>query len=165
MPEPAAAARTLLVVAHSKSGHVTTLVDAVVAGATRPEIAADAEVPVVVDRRSPFDVGPDDLRAADAIVVATPTNFGYMSGALKDLFDRCYREVGDDTRGTPWALVVKGDTDTTGSVSSVQRIVTGLGWRSVTDDVVVTGDVEADHLAAAEELGATLAAGLAFDLF
>jgi NAD(P)H-dependent FMN reductase len=98
-------------------------------------------------------------------VLGTPTHFGYMSGALKDLFERIYRPLLDETVGLPWGLVVKGESDVDGAVTSVERIVTGLRWKQVLPPVRCVGDVTEAHTDAAFELGATLAAGLAEGIF
>lgn len=47
-----------------------------------------AEVDTVMKRA--FDAGTDDLLACHGLLLGTPENFGYMSGALKDFFDRTY---------------------------------------------------------------------------
>jgi len=47
----------------------------------------------------------------------------------------------------------------------VLPLAAGLEWRAVLEPLVVRGDVTADHLAAARELGGSLAAGLAGDLW
>ena len=70
------------------------MTDAVVAGATDDAIDG---VHVVVQRA--FDTSPDDVRRCNAIILGTPSNFGYMSGALKDFFDRVFYEVLEDTPG------------------------------------------------------------------
>ena len=45
---------------------------------------------VVVDLLARFRPQPiEDLLWADGLIFGTPENFGYMSGALKDFFDRC----------------------------------------------------------------------------
>ena len=41
---------------------------------------------------SPFDVTVPDLFAADAVLIGTTENIGYMAGATKDMFDRCYND-------------------------------------------------------------------------
>jgi NAD(P)H-dependent FMN reductase len=150
-------ATRLLVVVHSRGGTTRALSDAAVTG------ARDAEVdPRVLDA---FDAGPDDVRWAQALLLATPARFGYMSGALKDLFERIWHPCLEITAGLPYALVIKGDTDVDGGVASIERIATGLRWRRVLPPLAVVGDVGDDHLAAARELGATLAAGVAAGVF
>jgi multimeric flavodoxin WrbA len=150
----------LLVVSHSRSGTTQQLTDACVEGATSDDID---DVDVVALHA--FDAGADDVRACDAIVLGTPENFGYMSGAMKDFLERIYYVVLDETPGLPYALYVKGSTDGQGAVRSVERIVTGLKWRQALPPVVVTGELRAEHLDAARELGLTMAAGLEAGVF
>ena len=150
----------LLVVYHSMSGGTQAMTDAVVAGATDDAIAG---VHVVVQRA--FDTVPDDVRQCNAIILGTPSNFGYMSGALKDFFDRVFYEVIDDTPGRPYALYVKASTDGDGAVRSVERIVAGLRWKAIAPPLVVTGDLRPDDLDRCHELGATMAAGLEAGMF
>ena len=77
--------RRLLIVAHAPSPNTRRLLDAVVEGARSDEIE-NVEVVVL----SPFDAGPEEVLAANAIILGTTENLGYMSGALKDFFDRSY---------------------------------------------------------------------------
>jgi multimeric flavodoxin WrbA len=150
----------LLVVSHSRTGGTHAMTDAVVAGATDDAIEG---VHVTVQRA--FDTSPDDVRACNAILLGTPSNFGYMSGALKDFFDRVYYEVLDATPGLPYALFVKASTDGDGAVRSVERIVAGLRWKAIAPALVVTGDIAPADLDRCHELGATMAAGLEAGLF
>ena len=154
MSEPPERGRHLLVVHHSRTGTTATLRDAVLEG------AATAGAAVSVRSLGAFDAAAEDVWWAEAIVLCTPANFGYMSGALKDFFERIYHLSLDRTAGLPYALVVKGDTDTAGAVASVERIATGLRWRLMAEPVVVVGAVTDADLAAAWELGATVAASL-----
>ena len=147
-------ARHLLVVHHSRTGSTAVLRDEALAG------AADAGGDVDVRSLGAFDAGPDDVVWAEAVLLCTPANFGYMSGALKDFFERIFHPCLDRTAGLPYGLVVKGDTDVDGAVASVERITTGLRWRALAPAVVVVGAVTDDARAAARELGATLAASL-----
>jgi multimeric flavodoxin WrbA len=151
---------TLLVVSHSRSGGTQALTDAVVAGAASDDIEG-----VEVRSLRAFDATADDVRAADAIALGTPENFGYMSGALKDFFERIYYVLLDETRGKPYVLYVKASTDGDGAVRSVERITTGLKWKAVLPPLVVVGDLADEHLEAAHELGMTLAAGLEAGVF
>jgi flavodoxin len=152
--------RHLLVVFHSRTGSTQALCDAAVDAATE---AVGDEVTVRV--LGAFSAGPDDVLWADGVLLVTPANFGYMSGALKDFFERVYHPCLEQTAGLPYALVVKGDTDVDGAVSSVERIATGLRWRRVLPPVTVVGDSTAGDTERAAEQGATLAAGLATGIF
>ena len=157
---PAAETRHLLVVYHSRSGGTKTLADAVIEGATCADID---DVDVVV--RGAFDATADDVRACDGLVLGTPENFGYMSGALKDFFERIYYVLLEETRGLPYALFVKGGHDGEGAIRSVERIVTGLGWKSVLAPVLVVGEIDAGARERCLELGMTFAAGLESGVF
>jgi multimeric flavodoxin WrbA len=150
----------LLVVYHSRSGGTEALTNEVVAGATSDDIEG-----VDVTVLGAFSATPDEVRASNAIILGTPENFGYMSGALKDFFERIYYVLLDETPGLPYALYVKGSTDGQGAVRSVERIVTGLKWRSVLPPLVVTGDLTDEHREAARELGLTVAAGIEAGIF
>ena len=98
---------TLLVVYHSGSGGTTRLVEEAVRGAGSPTIVAETGVTVDVRVLLAFDAVADDVLAADGYLLATPENFGYMSGALKDFFDRTYYPCLDHTKGRPYGLMVK----------------------------------------------------------
>jgi multimeric flavodoxin WrbA len=156
----AAAARHLLVVSHSRTGGTQSLTDAVVAGASSDEIDE-----VEVRAKRAFDADADDVRWCDGIVLGTPENFGYMSGALKDFLERIYYELLEETRGLPYALFVKGGHDGEGAIRSVERIVTGLSWKGVLAPVLVVGDIDDDAIARCHELGITFAAGLEAGVF
>src|SRR5690606_18423657 len=83
----------LLIVHHTPSPATAEPLDAVVRGASDPEIAG-----VDVVRRAALAATAGDLLAADAVVLGTPANIGYMSGALKHFFDTVYYVCADDTR-------------------------------------------------------------------
>src|SRR5699024_2118861 len=86
--------RQLLIVAHAPSPNTRRLAEAVLRGARHPDVDA-------VDARwiPPLEAGVDDVLTADAIVLGTTENLGYMSGALKDFFDRIYYPCLDRTQG------------------------------------------------------------------
>ena len=150
---------------HSASGGTRTLVDAAVAGARDPAIVEATGSPVDVVVRGAFDAGVDDVLGADGYLLATSENFGYMSRALKDFFDRTYYPCLEHTRGRPYGLLVKAGVGGTAAVDAVVPLATGVDWRPVVPPLVVTGDVTEADLAAATELGGSLAGGLAAGLW
>jgi multimeric flavodoxin WrbA len=143
----------LLIVHHTPSPAMAELLDAAVTGARDPEITG-----VEIVRRAALSAGPADVLAADAVLLGTPANIGYMSGALKHFFDVVYYPCADDTRGLPYGLYVHGNLDVTGAVTAVETITGGLGWRRVAAPVEVRGAPDAAAKAACAELAATLAA-------
>jgi multimeric flavodoxin WrbA len=146
---------TLLIVHHTPSPATAEMFDAVLRGATDPEITG-----VDVVRRAALAATVPDVLAADAILLGTPANIGYMSGALKHFFDQVYYPVLDETRGRPYGLFVHGNLGTEGAVRAVESIAEGLGWKRVAKPVEVSGQPDQAALRRCWELGATAAATL-----
>jgi multimeric flavodoxin WrbA len=134
--------------------------DSVVAGARDPDIT---DVEVVA--QSPFDTLPEHVMAAQAIILGTTENLGYMSGALKDFFDRCYYPCLDHTQGMPYAAYIRGKHDGTGTRRGIETITTGLRWKAVQEPLICRGDWREDFLEECRDLGAAMAAGLSLGVF
>ena len=147
--------KKLLIVAHVPSANTLALRDAVVRGARHPDIAG-----IDVRALTPFEAGPDDVKAADGIILGTTENLGYMSGALKDFFDRIYYPCLEETQGLAYALYIRAGHDGTGTRRAVETIVTGLRWRAVNPPLTCRGEFDPAFLEQCEELGTLMAAGL-----
>ena len=147
--------KRLLIVAHAPSPNTLALRDAVREGALHTDIDG---VDVVV--KSPLEAGPDDVLAAQAIILGTTENLGYMSGALKDFFDRSYYPCLEETQGLPYALYIRAGLDGTGTRRGVETIVTGLKWKAVQDVVLCKGDYQASFADDCRDLGMAMSAGL-----
>ncbi len=150
--------KKLLILYHSQSGNTEQLAHSVYGGArqasethTRLVRALDATLP--------------DLLECDAVLFGTPENFGYMSGALKDFFDRTFYPAQDYEVNLPYALFISAGNDGTGAVRQIDRILTGYPMRKVAEPVICRGAVTQEYLDQCEELGLTLAAGLAFGIY
>ena len=154
MSETDAGARNLLLVYHSKTGKNGKMAEAVRKGAEHPDINVN------VRYLHAFDAGPEDLLWADGVIFGTPENFGYMSGALKDFFDRTFYEVEGQVEGKPYAIFVGAGNDGTGAVTAIQRICNGYNFKEVQSPVIVAGDLQADSLDVCEQMGMAVAAGL-----
>ena len=150
--------RNLLVVAHVPSPNTKRLFDAGLAGAGESN-------GVTIVGKSPFQAGPDELMAADGIILGTTENLGYMSGAMKDFFDRIYYPCLEETQGRPYCLYIRAGHDGTGTRRGIETIVKGLRWRSVQEPIILRGDWQDDFLNQCRELGAAMAAGLEAGIF
>jgi hypothetical protein len=150
----------LLIVAHQPSENTRLLAQAVLRGAAHPEIGALSSRLV-----TPFEAGPEEVLAADAIILGTTENFGYMSGALKDFFERIYYPCLEKTEALPWALFIRAGNDGRGTRSSVERIVAGLGWKAIQPPLICRGEWDSAFETRCEELGTTVAAGLEAGIF
>jgi multimeric flavodoxin WrbA len=150
--------RRLLIVAHAPSENTIALRDAAARGASE-EAAIDVKV------MAPLQTGPDDVLAAQAVILGTTENLGYMSGALKDFFDRSYNPLLERTQGLPVALYIRAGSDGTGTRRGVETILTGLRWRLVQEPLLCKGTWQPTFVRQVEELGAAMAAGLASGIF
>ena len=111
------------------------------------------------------DAGADDLLWADALILGTPENFGYMSGAIKDFLDRTYYPCESKVESLPYAIFISAGNDGSGAVNSIQRIARGYPLRTVQEPIIARGDTTDAVLASCEELGMAIAAGLEMGVF
>lgn len=158
--------KTLLITTHAPSPNTQKLSDAANAGATHVDLHNDAnELPITVICKTALETTPDDVLEADAILIGTTENIGYMGGLTKDFFDRCYYPVLEKKQGLPVAVYIRAGLDGTGTTRAIESIITGLRWQWVQAPVVCKGEWSDDFLTQVEELAMGLAAGLDAGVF
>lgn len=150
--------KTLLIVYHSQSGSTRRL-----ARAARDGAALEEEVDVRL--LEALEAGSEDLAGADAVLLGTPENLGYISGGLKNFFDRTFYPLQPLQLNLPYAAFISAGNDGRGAEQQIERIVGGYPLRKVADAVIVRGEVDEDGLERCRELGQTLAAGLSLGIF
>ena len=162
--------KTMLIVYHSMTGGTKQMADAAAAGArTEPEL--------IVSLLRAAEAGPAEVLAADGYLFATPENLGAMSGLMKDFFDRTYYAALDRVNGRPYATLVCAGSDGRQAAAQIERIATGWRLSAVAEPVIVCTRAQAPEailrpkqisrgdLGRCEEIGATLAAGIAMGIF
>jgi multimeric flavodoxin WrbA len=145
---------TILVLYHSQTGHTERMAKAVAQGVDSIESCR-----AVLKKAG--QAGLDDLLACDGVAIGSPENFGYMSGMVKDFFDRTYEQA----RGRkeifkkPYVVFISAGNDGTGALASIERVLLGYQLKKVFDPVIARGEITDDDLARCRELGQTIAAG------
>ena len=145
--------RNLLIVYHSQSGRTEAMARAVRDGASDPQVE-DVELRMLRAAAA----GPDDLLWAHGLLIGTPENFGYMSGAMKDFFDRTFYQVEGRIQSLPYAMFISAGNDGTGAIRAIRRIANGYPLQEVQEPIISRGDVTPEMLERCRELGLTLAA-------
>lgn len=150
----------ILVVFHSQSGNTEKLARAVARGVTDTENAT-----VILKRAREADAR--DIRHCNAIVICSPEYFGYMSGAVKDFFDRTYEELKEDKKALkkPYCIVISAGNDGTGALTHIERICKGYRFRKIQHPIVCKGPVTTETEDKCYELGRTIAEGVNLGIF
>ncbi|MCP4978920.1 MAG: flavodoxin family protein [Gammaproteobacteria bacterium] len=147
--------KNLLIVAHNPSPNTQKLVEATLRGAMHEDIDG-----VIVKHIPPLQAAVDDVLWADAIILGTTENFGYMSGALKDFFDRIYYPCLEHTEAMPFAAYIRAGLDGTGTKIAIGKITSGLKWKAVQESMILQGEYQPGFEDQCEELGMLMAASL-----
>ena len=87
--------KNLLIVYHTGGVKTARMAEAVERGAR-----TEQGVRVAVKRCA--EAGPEDVLAADGLILGTPENFGYMSGMMKDFLKRIFYPCEGKVAGPPW---------------------------------------------------------------
>ena len=162
--------KTLLIVWHSRTGAARQMAEA----AAR---AAEGEAGVAV-RLLPADAAqPQDLMAANGYLFAGPENLAALSGAMKEVFDRCYYPCLERLNGRPYAMLIAAGSDGEGAARQLARIATGWRLKTIAEPLIVCTHAQSpeaiaaaktvapEDLARCADLGQAMAAGLAMGLF
>ncbi len=152
--------KSLLIVAHAPSGNTDLMVKAICTGARQANCQN-----VIVRRQAALSTTVQDVLSADGLILFTPENLGYMSGALKDFFDRIYYPILEQKQGTPCAVVVRAGHDGTGTQNAIDSILTGLRWKQVQPLLLCRGVWRDDFIAQCQDLGQTMVTGLSEGVF
>lgn len=159
-------AAMLAIIWHSRTGAARALAEAAHAAAQGKAVLLPA------DRAQAAD-----LLAASGYLFACPENLGTMSGAMKEFFDRSYYPLLGQIEGRPYATMIAAGSDGQGAQAQLDRIVTGWRLRRVAEPLVINlaaqtpaailapKTVPQAALAAAAELGAAIAEGIASGIF
>lgn len=155
----------LLIVWHSRTGAARALAEAAYAAAGNAVICRADEV------------DPSHLLSAKGYLFACPENLGAMSGAFKEMFDRCYYPLLGKIEGRPFASIITAGSDGSGAQRQLDRIVTGWRLRRVAeplivnlsaqtpDEILAPKTVPKSSLRSCAELGEALAQGIELGVF
>ena len=152
--------KSLLIISHAPSANTAALARAALRGATHPDTGQ-----VTAKLASPFEVTADDLSAHDGIIIGTMENIGYMAGATKDLFDRCYDDWMDRHEGLPVGLYIRAGLDGTATRRALESIIGALRWRLVAAPLILHGDWQSRYCDDVAELSMGMAAGMDAGIF
>ncbi|KQC06189.1 MAG: flavodoxin [Smithella sp. SDB] len=149
---------TILIVYHSQTGKTQKMAETVAEGAKSIE-----GVEVVLKKAA--DATLEDLLAADGLAIGTPENFGYMSGMIKDFFDRTYVGAQEKVFRKPFVVFISAGNDGTGALRSIERIALGYKFKTVYSPVIAKGAITEEILNQCHELGATIAGGCQMHIY
>lgn len=156
----------LAVIWHSRTGAARAMADAAASGGGDEARLLAAEA-----------VQPEDLLAASGYLFVCPENLGSMSGAMKEMFDRCYYPLLGRIEGRPFATAIAAGTAGQGTEAQIERIVTGWRLRRVAESLIVRLDADTperilapkslsqNDMARCRGLGEALATGLRLGIF
>ena len=162
--------KTVLIVYHSTTGGTLQMAQAAASGAR-------SEPTLQVSLLRAADAQAADVLNASGFIFATPENLAAMSGKMKDFFDRTYYAALDRLNGRPYATLICAGSDGRNAAQQIERIA--LGWRlksmadpiivcthaQTTEEILAPKHIAEQDLKLCEELGATLAAGIAMGIF
>lgn len=152
--------KSLLIIAHAPSPNTAALAEAARNGASHEEAGR-----LDVRLASPFDIVASDLLEADGVLIGTIENIGYMAGATKDMFDRCYNDWLDRSEGKPVGLYIRAGLDGTATKRALESIIGAQRWRLVAAPLILHGDWSNNYVDEVEELAMGMAAGLDAGIF
>src|SRR5271170_7147253 len=162
--------KTLLIVYHSMTGGTLQMAHAAAAGA-----AGEQDLRVSLVRAA--EAHAEDVLQAEGYIFASPENLAGMSGMMKDFFDRTYYAAFERINGRGFVTLICAGSDGRNAAQQIERIATGWRLRPVADPIIICTHAQTPEeilrpkqipereLNPCEELGASLASGMALGIF
>jgi multimeric flavodoxin WrbA len=162
--------KSVLIVYHSMTGGTLQMAHAAARGAR-------SEPDLRVSLLRAAEAGADDVLAADAYIFATPENLAGISGMMKDFFDRTYYAALERINGRAFLILICAGSDGRNAAQQLERIASGWRLKAIADPYIVCTNAQTPEqilapkrideacLTRCEELGKTLASGLALGIF
>lgn len=156
----------LLIVWHSRTGAAEAMARSALKGAGQHAALVAAEA-----------AEPATLLAGAGYLFVGPENLGALTGAMKEMFDRCYYPLLGRVEGRPYATLIAAGSDGHGAQAQLDRIVTGWRLRRIAEPLIVNLGAQApadilaskrlskDMLQPSRDLGAAFAEGLRLGVF
>ena len=148
----------ILIVYHSQTGHTEKMAKAVADGAKAIE-----HTEVILKKAGEATL--DDFLACSGLAIGTPENFGYMSGMIKDFFDRTYNAAQDKVFRKPYVVFISAGNDGSGALRAIERIALGYKLKNVFTPIIAKGEITDEILKQCRELGGTLAGGCEMGIY
>ena len=161
--------KTLLVVWHSATGGARQMAEAAARAAFDPEITVRL-------LHAPGATA-DDVLNADGYIFVAPENLAALAGVMKDFFDRVYYPALERINGRAYATLICAGSDGENAARQIARIATGWRLKPIAPPVIVCTQAQTPEailapkiigdadLLRCQEIGATMAAGLAAGIF
>ncbi len=140
----------VLIVYHSQTGNTEEMARAVAEGAR-----SVAGTDVVLKRA--FDANADDLIGCNAVAFGTSTNFAYISGGLKDFFDRSLIQCQDKTTDKPYCTFTSSGMGKRRALDVLDGICSAFKLKRADEGIMAPGKATPEILAELREMGKKLA--------
>jgi len=141
--------KKILIVYHTQSGNTELMAKAVAEGAK----AGGSTVAL----KKAVDANVDDILNCDLIAIGTPNYFGYMSGMVKDFFDRVWGTIRDKVGDKPYVTFGSKGGGGGQALDSVEKICDGLKMIRAYQGVLATRKPTDDVLVECRDLGKKIA--------
>ena len=146
--------KKIVFVSHSPSKNTRILANTVL------DVIKYNKLKLKVEIYSPLEITSNDVLKANGIIIGTIENFGYMAGATKDFFDRCYNNLLDRSQGLPVFYYIRAGLDGEGSEIALNKIILGLKWRQVLKPLILKGKWTNDFITLVSEASLNFAIGI-----
>ena len=146
--------KKIIFVSHCPSENTKMLSDSVL------ETIKSHKLKLNVEMYSPLNITSNDVLQSDGIMIGTIENFGYMAGATKDFFDRCYNDLLEKSQGLPVFYYVRAGLDGEGTEKALNRIIIGLKWKQVLKPLILKGQWNDNFITLVSEASLNFAIGI-----